>query len=148
MGYQQQLGILNDMSDSSNKETSMRQLSGLIVIYQAGTDSTIHNATDFRKKLTDLMAKEESNPQQQLLQAQEKLATTLSQKGKINTSITNINQGVSRLDIGERLKDLFVQLKYLKNNQLTRAFTQTFLLAAWIITAFTFVGIFTGRKRS
>ncbi|MBZ6003996.1 MFS transporter [Leuconostoc gelidum subsp. aenigmaticum] len=148
MGYQQQLGILNEMSDSANKETSMRQLSGLIVIYQAGTDSTVHNATDFRKKLTDLMAKEESNPQQQLLQAQEELATTLSQKGKINTSITSINQGVSRLDIGQRLKDLFVQLKYLKNNQLTRAFTQTFLLAAWIITAFTFVGIFTGRKRS
>ncbi|WP_164966374.1 hypothetical protein [Companilactobacillus metriopterae] len=144
--YQHQLYMLEEMPDSQEKKNSINQLIQLLLIYQAGTDPTVNNAVDFGNKLTDLMTDFGLNPNQ-LFKSQEKLATTLSKQGKINTSLTNINQGISRLDIGERLKDLFTHLRNLKNTHLTRAFNQTFLLAAWIITAFTVFGVLTERKK-
>lgn len=146
--YQQQLVVLSSKPDSKQKEKNMLQLLIIMAIYQAGSDPEVKNEVDFSNKLNNLLEKGESNPQQQLIQGQDRLSTELSQKGKINESLTKVKQGISKIDIEEQLKSLFSQLKNLKNNKLTSAFTQTFLLATWIITAFTCVGIFTERKKS
>lgn len=145
--YQQTLVEITKNPESTEKKTKTRQLLTLIDIYQAGTSSEVHNAVDFEKKLTALMTANGLVSQQKLSQSQEELATALSENGKVNDSLADINLSISKIDIGERLKHLLVQLKDLKNLKLTQAFTKTFLLAAWIMTPLIFIGVLTDRKK-
>lgn len=145
--YQQNLDEIDQMPDSKEREINKRQLSILVDIYQAGTNSEVHNTVDFEKRLTELMTVSGLDSQRKLSQSQEKLTTTLSEKGKVNDSLANINLGISKIDIGERLKSLLIQLKKIKYLKLTQAFTKTFLLAAWIMTPLIFIGVLTDKKK-
>ncbi|GAF39846.1 hypothetical protein JCM14202_1723 [Agrilactobacillus composti DSM 18527 = JCM 14202] len=142
-GYRNEYAQVQSQPDSDNKNELITQLKFLIALYQAGTDPQVTNAAAFSKALSSVSA---GSAQHTLAKAQAVLTTTLSEKGEINQKMTKLDSGIAKIDIANRIEQLLIKIKTTKNQQLTKAFSKTFMLAAWIIASLSFVGLLTERK--
>lgn len=81
------------------------------------------------------------------IEFQTKVKRDIIKKLEVNKKITRLNGGVSKIDNKNKILELFKHIKNLKDQQLTKAFTKMFMVAAWIVTSFSFVGLFTDRNQ-
>jgi len=145
--YKAKLVRLNGQRQSSKRDESIQRVRSLIGIYQVGLDPNINSASAFIKEL-NFESKQKDTAQYKLVQAQTKLLKILSKNGKVNESVAEVNNGVTKIDLDQRMTSVLRRITVLKNQKLTVAFTKVFLLAAWIVTGFSVVGLFTERKRN
>lgn len=145
--YKAKLVQLNGQRQSSKRDESIQRVRSLIGIYQVGLDPNINSASAFIKEL-NLESKQKDTAQYKLVQAQTKLLKILSKNGKVHESVVKVNNGVTKIDLDQRMTSVLRRITVLKNQKLTVAFTKVFLLAAWIVTGFSVVGLFTERKRN
>lgn len=74
------------------------------------------------------------------------LAIQLSSEGKLSQGISKLQKEVAFSDLQSRLQTVAARMKDQKNQQLSKAFNQTFLVAAIIITLLAFSGPFCDKK--
>lgn len=144
--YRNEYAKLSSQSGANNKD-KLQKIAQMIIIYEVGTNPEVKDATEFNDQINKLYSnnKQESS-NRRFEDTQVKLSSSLSSKGVLRKQVTKLNLGVYKMDLGERIGKLLQDIKNIKNNLLTKAFTDTFKLSALIIMMVVPVGLFTDRR--
>ncbi|MCO7127691.1 MFS transporter [Sporolactobacillus shoreicorticis] len=145
--YQKQLDLAisdEQVVKGTAKEQHHQQvieLTGMLRLYEAGTDPAVTNANQFAAKLQQIAHQDKNNAN--IVQAGQQLSAA---GNKLEQGGTQLRVGVARGAQAEALQRTLKQVKDIKNDKIAGAFDRVFLIAGLILLISSVIGLFTDKS--